>query len=162
MNKNIIIIGIDYKYNLNIAQLLSESIDMYFLDVEELVNYNLFSKSEMLEKCGIEYLTKQETSVIKSCADYENTIMCMPYSYFFRNKMYTNFLDNSYIIYLYFSKKTLLKKKDLSKTFNTDMIVFEERDNNLNNICNKKINVSNKKNETIVNEILSLRGEYEY
>ena len=162
MNKNIIIIGIDYKYNLNIAQLLLENVDMYFLDVEELVNYSLFSKSEMLKKCGIEYLIEQETSVVKSCADYENTIMCMPYSYFFRNNMYTNFLENSYIIYLHFSKEALLKKKNLSKTFNTDMIVFEERDENLNKVCNKRINVSNKKNETIINEILSLRGEYEY
>ena len=135
---------------------------MYFLDVEELVNYNLFSKTEMLEKCGIEYLTKQETAVVKSCAEYENTIMCMPYSYFFRDDMYVNFTNNSYIIYLYFSKENLSKKQNLSKVFDVDMIVFDKRNDDFNRICNKKINVSNKKNETIINEILNLRGEYEY
>ena len=45
---------------------------MYFLDVEEFVNYNLFSKNDMLQKCGIDYLTKQEIKQIASKVNKNN------------------------------------------------------------------------------------------
>ena len=162
MKKNIVILGMNYKYNLNIGELLSQSTDMYFLDVEEFINYRLISKIEMLEKCGIDYLTKQENTAVKSCAEFEKTIICMPYTYFFRDKMYQNFLQNSYLIYLYFSKDAMEKSQDASKTFDVDMLVFEERNADFLKVCNKKIDVDSKDIDTVVNEIINLRGEYEY
>ena len=161
MNKNIVILGFDYRYNISIAELLNQSLDMYFLDVNQYVNYALFSKSEMLEKCGIEYLNTQENKAIKSCAEFENTIMCIPNIYFFRSDNYKLFKENSFIVYLYQSKEKLLRKVK-KEDFSADLLIFEDKDNELNNICNKKIIITNKKKESVVNEILKSRGEYEY
>ncbi len=159
--KNIVILGIDYEYNIHIAELLTKSLDMYFLDVNHYLSYSLFSRSEMLAKCGLEYLNRQENLVVKSCADFENTIMCIPYNNFFREEIYKNFLEKSYIIYLYFSKEKLQEKQCSSNDLGVDLLVFDDRNNKINNICNKKICIGNKKDNTVINEILNLRGEYE-
>ena len=162
MKKNIVILGINYEFNLKVAQELSECIDMYFLDVEEFINYSLFSKVEMLQKCGVEYMTKQENSAVKSCAEFEKTIICIPHLYFFRDNMYKNFIQDSYIIYLYFSKDELDKMQNVSKTFEVDMIAFEDRNIDFEKVCNKKIDTLEKDCDAIVKEIINLRGEYEY
>lgn len=159
--KNIVILGIDYEYNTHIAELLTRSLDMYFLDVNNYINYSLFSRMDMLNKCGIEYVNRQENLVVKSCADFENTVMCIPYSNFFRDDIYKDFLDKSYIVYLYFSKEKLNEKDGISDTFEIDLIAFNERNQKMSDLCNKKISVSNKKDDTIIKELLNLRGEYE-
>lgn len=163
MRNVIILLGLNYEYNVEIGQLVAQKSDLYFLDAKEYINYNLFSRKDMLEKCGIDYLQNQENSVIKSCADFENTIIAMPYMYFFRNKMYNNFLDKSYIVYLNFSYNKL---KSLSNNVSDDsmldlnLLAFDDRNDDMKKICDVKINVSNKKKETIVNEILNFyRGE---
>ena len=161
MNKNIVILGLDFEYNIHIAELLVKSLDMYFLDVNHYLSYSLFSRSEMLQKCGLEYLTNQENNILRACADFENTIMCIPYTFFFRNEIYKDFLENSYITYVYFSKEKLKDCCSETNTLDIDLLVFEDRDMEMKRIANKVICVSNKKDKTVVNEILSLRSEYE-
>ena len=161
MKSNIVIIGLDYEYNINIGQALSNVTDMYFLDVLEYINYSLFSREEMLDKCGIEYLEQQENSAIKSCSNFENTVMCIPYQYFFRNENYKLFQQSCFIIYLHFSKEKLLTvfKKLSSSTLTVDLIAYNDREGNLCKVADKKIIVGNKQQKTIINEILKLVRE---
>lgn len=161
MKTNIVILGLDYEYNLDIAQLLADKTSLYFLDVKQYLNYSLFSRQEMEAKCGIDYLIKQENSVVKSCADFENTIICMPYMYFFRDNIYQRFFDNCEIIYLYFSKQKLQKIAYNNSSDNTlaiDILAFEDRNADINKISNIKVCVSNKNKQTVVKEILNNLG----
>ncbi len=157
MKSNIIIIGLDYKYNLAIGKLLADTTSLYFLDVNEYVNYALFSRKDMQEKCGVEYLEKQENSAIKGCLEFENTVMTFPYLYFQRIYNNEKFKANANVVYLYFSKEYLTKKIDDNsylETLSVDIIAFNDRDKDLNNASDIKINVRNKKKETILKEIL--------
>ena len=157
MKSNIIIIGLDYKYNLEIGKLLADTTNLYFLDVMEYVNYTLFSRKDMQEKCGVEYLEKQENSAIKGCLEFENMVMTFPYVYFNRNANNEKFRSNATVIYLYFSKEKLTKKIDDNSfldTLSVDVIAFNDRDKELNNASDIKINVRNKKKQTVINEIV--------
>ena len=157
MKSNIIILGLDYKYNLEIGKLLADKTNLYFLDVMEYVNYTLFSRKDMKEKCGVEYLEKQENSAIKGCLEFENTVMTFPYLYFVRNKNNIDLKSNAKIVYLYFSKKNLTKKTDdgeFWETLSVDIIVFDDRDKEMSSVSDLKIIVKNKKKQTVIKEIV--------
>ena len=157
MESNIIVIGLDYKYNLMIGKCLADAMSLYFLDADEYVNYALFSRKDMQEKCGIAYLEKQENSAINSCLEFENTVITLPYLYLSRNKSNKKFKNNATIVYLYFSKENLTKKinsNSFSETLSIDVIAFDDRDKELTDMCDIKIYVRNKKKNTVLKEIL--------
>lgn len=155
MKKNIVIVGFNYEYNIEIAQGVSDFFDMYFLDVDKFIEYQLQQKPVMAEVCGVEYLEKQENKVLKSCTEFENTVMTIPINYFLRNKIYKNFAESE-IIYLYFSKNKLEKLCENNNTSSfllTDIITFEEKDNEIKSITNAKIEIKNKNKDTVLCEI---------
>lgn len=150
MDKNIVILGLNYEYNTNVGKLLSDNLGMFFLDFKEYVEYSLFSTKDILEKCGKEYLMEQEKKCVKSASEFENTVICMPYSYFFdenANKLY----ENAQKVYVYFSKNKL--KNNTNDTTPVDVIAFDDRDEQLKNECDIKVTVGNKKIDTVCNEI---------
>lgn len=158
MKSNIVIVGLNYEYNLDLSKSLSELTDLYFLDVREYINYTLFSRNDMLEKCGVEYLEKQEKSAIISCSNFENSIICIPSEYFVKDHMYENFKANSHIIYVYFSINKLEKisqKFDEYSFLPINLIAFKDRDLELKNVSNLKICVGNKNLKTVANEIIN-------
>ncbi len=156
MKQNIVIVGLNYKYNLMIGKILANNFNMYFLDALEYVNYSLFSRNDMLEKCGIEYLNNQENKAIKSCSEFENSVICIPCDLFLRNQNFEKFKTTSNIVYLYFSQERLTNLINDSNDNNiakVDLLVFEDRNNDLQKICDIMIKISNKKSQTIVKEI---------
>lgn len=163
MKINLVIIGLNYEYNLDICNLISDKTQMYLLDVNQYLNYSLMSRKNMEEVCGIEYLQTQENGVIKSCAEFENSIICMPQSYFLRNEQYKYF-DKSIIVYIRFSKNMVENiNNQISQDFSmlpVDIIGYEDRDIDLKNISDIIVNVTNKKKETIVNEVLNKLGGF--
>ncbi len=152
--ENIVILGLDYEYNLKIGKILSDSLGMFFLDFKDYVEYSLFSTKDMLEKCGVEYLEKQQKKCLMSASEFENTVLCIPYNYFFEqdnNKLF----ESAQKFYIYFSKNKLSKIVD-NDTLSVDLMVFSDRDFELNKACNHKIKVANKKIETVKCEILKI------
>ena len=154
MKTNIVVIGLDYEYNLKIGKLIADKINLYFLDVLQYINYSLFSIKDIIEKFGIEYLERKENSVVSSCAEFENTVICIPYMYFFRNNQYERFLNNSNIIYLEKQIKNI-DTKNLEDTLLIDLIAKEDRILDFEKVCNKKITTKNKNEEDIVNEVIN-------
>ena len=155
MINNVVIIGLNYEYNIEIAQSVAGSLEAYFLDGDEYVNYQLQNKKNMEELCGVEYLKLQENKAIKGCAEFENSIITIPSHYFLRDSQYTNF-SNSLVIYIRFSKDKLTKQ---SKTGFVDefivpnLLTYTQKDAELENLAKYTINVRNKKKSTIENEI---------
>lgn len=161
MKINIVIIGLNYEYNLDISNMLADKTGMFLLDVNQYLNYSLLSRKNMEEVCGIEYLESQENAVIKSCAEFENSVICMPAMYFLRNEQYKNF-DRSVIIYIRHTKPSLEKVNDTQSQYYSalpvDLINFKDRDSELKSISYLTVNVTNKKKDTIVKEILTRLG----
>ncbi len=150
--ENIVILGLDYEYNIKVGKTLSDDLGMFFLDFKEYVEYNLFSRKDMLEKCGKGYLALQERKCVASASEFENTVICMPYSYFCNEDAHKLF-TSAYKVYLYFSKNKLKKLPVIEDTITVDLITFSDRDEDITKVCNLKICVGNKKIATICRDI---------
>ena len=153
MKNKIIIIGLDYEFAKSVANLLADESDAFFLDVDDYISYSLFDRNAMKEKCGIEYLIKQEQKAIKDCLDFENAVINFSYEYFCTNEIYSLFKPSSIVIYLKQSKQTLAPK--LSNETPTNIICYNERNKMLTQISDFVVNVGNKKQTTIIKEIIN-------
>ena len=81
---------------------------------------------------------------------------CIPCDLFLRNQNFEKFKTTSNIVYLYFSQERLTNLINDSNDNNiakVDLLVFEDRNNDLQKICDIMIKISNKKSQTIVKEI---------
>lgn len=152
MKNKIIIVGLNYEFCKSVANQLADDGGAFFLDVEDYLSYSLFDRNAMKEKCGIEYLIKQEQKAIKDCFEFENAVINFPYEYFCTEEIYLLFKQNSIVIYLKHSKQTLEKLNQNESPSNT--ICYNERNKTLSQISDFIISVGNKKQSTIVKEII--------
>ena len=153
MKNKIIIVGLDYNFCKSVANLLADESDAFFLDVEDYLSYSLFDRNAMKEKCGIEYLIKQEQKAIRDCLEFENAVINFPYEYFCTNEVYTAFQPSSIIVYLKISKQTLTKREENDAPAN--LICYTERDKTLLQISDFIVTVGNKKQSTIIKQIIN-------
>lgn len=162
MIDNVVIIGLNYEYNIEIAQSIADSFGLYFLNCDEYINYQLQNRKDMEELCGVEYLRTQENKAVKSCSEFENSIITIPSHYFLRDNQYTNF-SHSLIIYIKFSKEKLIKQSKLGfvdEFIVPNLLTFEQNNFELERISKFIISVRNKKKSTIEDEIKKCLEEY--
>lgn len=56
MKKSLILItGLLHSFNKEVASLLSSKLDVYHLDIPDLIEYELADKDNIIEKCGIQH-----------------------------------------------------------------------------------------------------------
>lgn len=122
MRPNIVIIGFENQFNRILGKSIADKLDMFFVDVSELVEYNLISSKDALIKCGQEYIDKEERKTVMSVAEFENSVAFIEYDSFVHNYKY--FGENNLIVYIV--------PKSVSAI---DEIVFEERDKFLREIA---------------------------
>lgn len=124
--------------NKEIGQVLSSQLanvlGMHYADCKELIEYDLFDSGAILQKCGIEYLTKRERSVIRDIATYENSVIFVEYDIY----------KNNYELLRKIHPSIYLKcaKRKLSKTEPINEIAFEDRDKFLSDNCDLVIEVN--------------------
>ena len=114
---NLVIVSLDDNYSKAVAQTLANQLDMFGCDVKELIIYDLINPEEILEKCGYEYLKKREKGVVRSSADYQNTVISVSFDLY---KEYSEEFTKSLIIYLQ------LQKTSIRTT--TSKIAYQSRD----------------------------------
>lgn len=153
MKNKIIIIGLNYEFCKSVANQLADEGGAFFLDVEDYLSYSLFDRNAMKEKCGIDYLIKQEQKAIKDCYEFENAVINFPYEYFCTEEIYSLFKQNSTVVYVKFSKQTLEKYNQSESPSN--LICYNERNKLLSQISDIVITVGNKKQTTIIKEIIN-------
>lgn len=130
MKKNITIICLSNEYKKNIAKQLALELDMFYADINDLMEYNLIN-SEMLEKAGQQYYDENEAKTIKTVSGYDDTILTLNLSTL--NK--SNYLDiikqNSLIIYIRLNFETFmnLNRAENSKALvKINEVAFDDRD----------------------------------
>ena len=110
MKSNILLVGLDYDFVKSVANELANKFDMFFLDVNDLIEYNLMDTKNVKVTCGIEYFEKVEKKIALSVAEYENTVINFPYSLFL-NANFSNILSKRAItIFIKMDKETLVKE----------------------------------------------------
>lgn len=146
--RNILIVSLDSKFCKDVARELANELDMFYADCKELIVYDLINPKEILEKCGFEYLKKREKSVIKNCAEYENTVISINFNLY---KEYYKLFASTIIFYLELPK---LKLKET-----TNKIAYQSRDEFLSKFCNVKLSFERKSKLNATNQIIEKLGE---
>lgn len=77
MKSNIAVVCLDYKIALDVAKILSERLDMYFLDIQGLYEFDIKPRTiaETIRDYGIDYYRKEISGSIKYASTFENAIM---------------------------------------------------------------------------------------
>lgn len=133
MKTNIVLIGFLKDPTKQIAKRLALDFDLYFADVEGMLEYNLTNENEIENLCGIDYLNGLKKKVLKDISSYENTLIAMPYSIFIANNNYEMFKENCTIVFLNYSQNLLqenfkyIKDDFIRKTQEAFLIAYEER-----------------------------------
>lgn len=110
MKSNILLVGLDYDFIKSVANELANKFDMFFLDVNDLIEYNLIDTKNVKVTCGVEYFEKVEKKIALSVTEYENTVINFPYSLFL-NANFSNVLSKRALtIFIKMDKETLAKE----------------------------------------------------
>ena len=139
MKKNLIVLCLDGSLAKSAASMLADCFDMYFLDINDSINYNL-QVSAIKQKIGIKYLNSQIKSLIKNSCTYENTVINLPFEFFLKpdiQKIVTK--SNSIILHIEIDKQCLQDKKNNINIDKIPRIAFDEYIQLLKNVANVNI-----------------------
>lgn len=129
MKKKVIVALADAFTN-KVTKMVANDLGLYFLNLDDYVDYNIFDSERILAKCGIEYLKQQEAKYIQDALVLENMMFYCSYELMINN---LNLFENCEIIYVALSKEQLTKLRE--KTFEINELAFEDRDAFLKSIA---------------------------
>lgn len=148
MKDSIILICLDSEFACKVAQYVCSLTGKFYLDSEQLMEYQIPNKDEIVENCGYDYFKKQEIKFLKGLSDYEDTVIMVKYETFAVDENYLLF-EKLPCCYLYFSKK------DIKLNF-IEKIAYKDRHNLLEQFCKYKIDCKKKEIASVAEEILKL------
>lgn len=109
MKTNLVLVSLFDKATKEIATKLAREYDLYFADVGDILEYNLYNADEIEKNCGIDYLNKLKKNAIKEIGSYENTLISVPYGLFVSENNAKYFEKYATIVFLDFKKSALEK-----------------------------------------------------
>ena len=129
---NLCIVGLSKQFTDNICKQLSVKMDMFYANIEEIFAYDLMNIAEIEEICGIDYLQKEQKSIISRVCSYDNTLINIDYTLLNDSDILKMIKDNCLLIYIaldsnrYFIEQNneLISSNQIS--INVD--VFDDRD----------------------------------
>ena len=129
---NICVIGLSNGFTDQVSKQLSIRLDMFYANVQQILEYELIDLMRIEEICGKEYLLKEEISIIRRICSYENTIINIEYANL-NNETILNFVrENCLIIYLKLSDERFLEEQDKEElsanTKGLNLELLHERD----------------------------------
>lgn len=140
MISNICIIGLVPEFTAKVSMALAEKLEMFYANVDDLIEFELMDLKKLEEMCGTEYLIKEEKSIVRKICSYENTLLTLKYSVLNNEDNIRNIRDNCLLIYLRFDKPNydLVVKREESEQLEED--VYNDRDFICKNISEFTIN----------------------
>ncbi len=148
MKKNITILALNKQFKKKIAKNLSKKLDMFYVDTNELLKYDLMNIDKVIKLAGLDYYNKVEEKTIKSLSSYENVIITMDNDSFFNKNNYKYLKESSLFIYIKLSYKLFVQilTKEKPKTSKYELMldkkVYNERDKILTEVCDIKVNIT--------------------
>ena len=135
MKTNSALICLLNNYNKEVANILSEKLEMFFVNIDEMVEFELGDADRILEtlgdKEGLEYIKKCEDKIVANVANFDNTIISLNPTTMFSNQNFEKISETSYVIYLqiapkYFEARAKYSADVLDKELNE--VNFTDRD----------------------------------
>lgn len=129
---NICIVGLTKLFTDEVCKELSSSLEMFYANVDDLLEYELQDKLRVEEVCGKEYLIKEELSVIRRVCSFDNTVINIDYVNLNNDTALEYVKNSSVLIYLQLTRDRFSKELDKEElSFNQRIIggdLFEDRD----------------------------------
>lgn len=129
MKTNIILIGWDENITKMVAKRLAISLELYYADVEDLIEYYLTNSEEDIENtCGKEYLDGLKSNIMDEISNYENSIIYLPLHIFVNSENYEKLKTHGVVVFMD------IKDKLVGKVYekNVSMSEAEKRVETLN------------------------------
>lgn len=149
MKKNILILSLDNKLAKKAAKKVADLLSMHFLDVDELINYELINKDEIEIKCGAEYLKKLEEGCVSNAVEFENCVTVVSIDTFLSNDISVKF-ENHNQFFLGTSQAGFKE----ANAGNDKNLVFNDISTFLKNSCNEYISCDNLNVNQIADKII--------
>ena len=135
MKTNSALVCLFNNYSRNVSKLLGDKLDMFYVDVEDMLDFELGDiehiKDVLGDVEGANYINRSREKVIESICGFENTVITMDPSVLFESKTYKKVSNSCYIVYLQISPKYFESRaKSSSDHIPDDLlgIAFSERD----------------------------------
>ena len=123
---NVCVVGLSKQFTDIVCQQLSIKLDMFYANIEKLFEYELTDLNKVEEMCGIDFLVKEQISIIKRTCSYDNTLMCIEYPLLNNDDIYQLIQNNCLLIYLGVSEDRF--KNELEKTEDSESVRIIETD----------------------------------
>ncbi len=134
MKTNLVVVGLLNQKAKEYAAKLAEIFDLYYADMDAIMQYYLLNTEEDIEKvCGKDYLNSLKKRTIKEVSCYENSLISMSHELFLSENKGGELNKYGTILFLDFDKsvvkKLIDKEKDESvkKDLQVLLIAYDEK-----------------------------------
>lgn len=166
MKTNITIVSLLADYSKDVCKALADRLDMYYVDVQGMMEFNLVNDKEVIEICGVEYLNKLQAKAIADVSEYDNAVIALDFKFLSNEKNVKNLKVRSSIIYLAMGEKVFTKtfeKYKTEETENDDVVVLsaiEEQDKIARELSDIVIDVDKANDKGLVKKIIKTIEKY--
>ena len=161
MKTNIALICLLENYSKSVAKQLAERLEMFYVNVDEMVEFELGDENHILETlgdtAGHKYIEECENKVVKNVTTFENTVICMNPAEMFTQDNFDKITSTSYVIYLQISPKYFEQRCKFSGDYideSLNEISFTERDKDYVDKSDIVLNCSTYKKKKAVKKLL--------
>ena len=106
MKSNICIVSLDNNFTKNVAQEFANATDMFYANIEDMLEYALTDVMQAQAICGEEYVKKIEHNQIKNISNFDNTCICLNYTMLNDDVNYKSIAKKCVIVFIDFSLDT--------------------------------------------------------
>lgn len=164
MKQNIAILCLVKQFGKDTAQKLSNRLDMFYADVNDLMEYN-FINDATIKASGQQYFDKLEGDLLKKISEYVNSIFTLGFSTINKHNNIDFIKKGCLLIFLNLKYEDFVKlnKKGNKNLEKLDSLVYEDRKKIMNQYADIVVNIKNTDKEIVLKEVVkSIKNYYKY
>jgi shikimate kinase len=144
-------------YKKKLASMVAKKLGMFFVDLEELLQFELLDLKKALSVNGKNYIEVQENKLVQRVCSYSNAFITLNTTVFLREKNLKQLKEHTLIVYFELTKPNylkLLKKEKTGDAFELDKTLFEERNNLLKHHADLIVTCQNANKKDLIKQLL--------
>lgn len=164
MISNITLLALNNNLKKILAKKLSKQLDMFYVDIDDFIEYDLNGIKRVIDVAGLEYFNKIETQTLKRIYSYENTIITLSlntlnktmHKLFVKNKSVSIFIKVDFKFY----KKYLKLESESKEIEEINVAVFNERNKLLSDFADLTVELNKKDEKNSIKLIIGAIEKY--
>lgn len=166
MKTNLVVVSLIDSMTKQVASKLANDFDLYFADINDILEYNLFNAGDIEKNCGLEYLNKLKQKTIKEIGSYENTLISISNNLFIADDNAQNLKKYGTVVFLNYSKQIIhnyinaLSSQEEKNTFNVMMLAYNEIIKLCHENCDIEISLTKQDFDTNYKKIKKVIDKY--